>query len=139
MAEKALIYVRVPGAQADQQQRACLEYCSEHGYVADSICRNRGDAVALASDGVVQVVVTAYDDSVTDPGFAGRLRAAGARLEYVRPPRHPHSQQQLGVGDLVAGMRHRGASVELIAKLLDRPTREIRITLGEPPREQPRE
>lgn len=126
MSEKAVIYIRQSGALPEQQQVACLEYCTRRRYQTESICHHPQDAIALAEAGVITVVVTAYDEE-EDGELARRLRCAEVRLEYVRTPRR--HVRHVRDDDLALGMHQRGLPVEQIAQVLGEDTREIRALL----------
>lgn len=123
--DRAVIYIRT-GAILEQQEIACLAHCTTRGYVVDSICHHPKDAIALAADGVVQVVVTAYDDT-EDQQTERALRRAGARLEYVREPRR--QPRHIPSADLAVGMHERGMPIEAIARLLEEDTGDVRAAL----------
>lgn len=123
---RAAILVRLDGTLADRQQRTCLDYCAARLYAVESLCVQLDDAAMLAEAGAIDVVVAAYDDR-DDAAAARRIRAAGARLEYVRAPRR--SIRRVGDDDLAVGMHQRGAAVEQIADFLKETTREIRALL----------
>lgn len=136
MPHYAVIYVRPGGDLDERQQQTCLAYCARHRYRADSLCFHADDAARLVESGVAQVVVVAFDAN-GDGDLEVRVRAAGGRLEYARPPRRTITTE---FGRLVAGMFRRGGDVPTIAQLLDQPTSEIREALrraglSPPPRE----
>lgn len=123
--DRAVLYLRPSGALPERQARACLDYADRHRYHVDSVTSEWSDAAALVEAGTVAVVVTAHggDDRPLDQ----RVRAAGGRLEYARPPA---GRARLDVASLAVGMYQRGAGgITVISHLLDAPSGEVRSAL----------
>jgi hypothetical protein len=107
------------GAPADKQHQVLLDYAGDHAYTAATITNHPGAALQLAVDGLIDVVVAAYEPAGWDAMvILGRIREVGVRVEFVRPVR---GRERVALPALIVGMAERGATPEQIGHLLDVP------------------
>lgn len=131
MGDRAAIYV-LRAFPADRQTAACSHYITEEHWTLWAIVPPwaPGDAVALARDGTVSVVVAAFDSRAVEQLAADlpptcRVEVVHPTPHVVEPPRH-----RLGsVEELVGRWFRHGRPPKQIAHDLDENTEEINDVL----------
>jgi hypothetical protein len=91
----------------------------------DSVTRNAHDAEALASSGLVEIIVAVVEDrEVRD------LRTHGVVVETIRQPQL--HRPRAGLVEVITAAAARGVPVEQIALVLGQPVEVVRLALEDP-------
>lgn len=124
----AAILILADRPHPDKQEAVALAAAAAEKLRILALCHHWQDAVALILTHHIVAVVAALDPG---PDVRAAIERLGGRLVVARKST---SRIRRSVDQLVARLAGRGMKVEEIAEVLDVPTREIRRSLGQPPR-----
>lgn len=127
----AAVLILLERPHPDKQGALALAAAAAEKLHVVALCHHWQDAMALIVTHHIVAVVTALDPG---PDVRAAIERLGGRLVVARKST---CRIRRSVDQLVTRLARRGMEVEEIAEVLDVPTREIRRSLGQPPRASP--
>jgi len=102
----------LPGLAVEKQQAAVLDFADAHHYALISVTGDRHAAISLGQDGLIDLVLSAFDDASTDA-----VAEAGVELAVVRPHPHRRARESKSAATITRAAEH-GLDAGTIAEIL---------------------